>query len=336
METKERAVGIIGLGDMGKVIASNLMETGWQAVLYNRTREKAVYFKESLPHELQERARVAANMDDLFGLLRRRPGDNAILWAMLPGGGPTSTLLSSLVSTGHLRKGDTVIDGANTDYNVTLAINRLMASSSVSYLDVGFGGGPEAARKRAARLMVGGDRAAYEEVAWVFDSVAGLGNYGLVGGPGAGQAMKAVTNAMFYFLLPGVAETCLFMQELADKNGGELAVDMKEALRLASKIPHITYEAMEAGSEAFMYSIREEGAAPRLQLKLRAPEGQAGELPGAVSDPKVSEQVTRLLSDAEALGIRLPVFRAVFDRYDQLTPGEKQLYAAIKRRITGH
>ena len=34
-------VGFIGLGIMGKPMARNLMEAGYDLVLYNRTREKA-------------------------------------------------------------------------------------------------------------------------------------------------------------------------------------------------------------------------------------------------------------------------------------------------------
>lgn len=318
MKTKDQEVidvGVIGAGGMmGGIVARNLLDGGACTVLYDTDREKCAGFRAGLDARLQSRARIADSTSDLFAKLRRSDGDeaqsNAVIWMMIPGGKITNDFVGHLCTL--VEKGDIIIDAANTTDTASIANHNALAGRGAFYLDVGFGGGPNAARNQNAVLMVGGNETAYEKVEDVFRMVAGEGNYGFVGGPGAGQAAKGVTNTKFYADLVLIAEMYSSIQAVGEE--GRIDIRLNEMYRLASRIPHITYEAMEAGADALIN----------------------GEIPKDAPAPKISDQVKAMVERMKKLGVSLPAIEAVLDVYPDLPRDERGLYSAIKRRITGH
>ena len=80
-------VGFIGLGIMGKPMAQNLMQAGYELVLYNRTREKAEELAEDGGAEVAADPReVAENSEIIVTMLPDSPdvrdvvvGDGGVL-----------------------------------------------------------------------------------------------------------------------------------------------------------------------------------------------------------------------------------------------------------------
>src|SRR5918997_3398793 len=67
-------VGFIGLGIMGKPMARNLMQAGYELVLYNRTREKAEELAEDGGAEVADDPReVAQNSEIIVTMLPDSP-----------------------------------------------------------------------------------------------------------------------------------------------------------------------------------------------------------------------------------------------------------------------
>jgi 6-phosphogluconate dehydrogenase (decarboxylating) len=229
---------------------------------------------------------------------------------MIPGGKVTNDFVGHLCTL--VEKGDIIIDAANAGYADSIANHNALAGRGASYLDVGFGGGPNAARNQNAILMIGGSETAYEEVEDVFRVVAGEGNYGFVGGPGAGQAMKGATNTKFYADLVLIAEMYKLIQTISEESG--MDIHLNETYRLASRIPHITYEAMKAGADALIN----------------------GEIPEDAPALKISDQVKAMVERAKKLGVPLPGMEAVLNEYPNVPLDERRLIKATKLKITGH
>ncbi len=307
-------VGIVGMGDMGSAVANNLIRSDMHAVLYNRTHEKCVGFKARLDAQAQPKVEIAGSTEELFvrlrALNRGSKQANSVVWAMLPAGAMDEFILGI---RGSAMVGDILIDGANSTYSAAVENYEYLAGVGVHYLDVGFAGGPTDARNRTARLLVGGEEKAYRAVESVFKAVAGKGHYGLVGGPGAGQLIKGITNAAFYAKLAIDAEMYAYMSEICSMTR-TLGVNQEETCRLVSEIPHLTYESMKAGADAMLN----------------------GKLPDGVPTLKVSEQVKETIEEAMMSGMAMHATESVLDRYDDLSAVAKRFYAAMKHAITGH
>jgi len=303
MAAASKAIGLIGLGNMGGKIAEKLYNDGYSLVLYNKTKDEYV------PFDGRERTDISSDLKD-FAKRLRASKDAAIVWIMVPGGAATNTLVAELSML--LGKGDIVIDGSNSVYQDSVANHDKLKAKGIFYLDVGCGGGPEDLLN-GVTLMVGGERTAFERVEDILRIVAGNGAYGYLGKSGSGHMAKLVHNIVFYGIFPVYVEGTELLLSMKSRNyGGDF--DVNEALRLLEKSPPINTGIMKAVSTAV----------------------RAGRLPDSPPQMTVSEIVKHGIENADRLGVHLTITSAVLSKYASMSEESRKIYSAAKRIITSH
>ena len=185
-------LGFIGLGRMGANMVRRLLRDGHEIVVYNRTPEKTREI-------VGEGAIGAFSIEELVGKLAAPRA----VWIMVPAGDATEAQIVELLE--HLRPGDTIVDGGNTNFHDDQRRHPDLASKGIRYVDAGVSGGIWGLQVGYC-LMVGGDPEAVEPLVPLFTTLAPPDGYRHVGGPGAGHYVKMVHNGIEYGLMQAYAE----------------------------------------------------------------------------------------------------------------------------------
>ena len=102
------------------------------------------------------------------------------------------------------REGQTVIDLSTAAASSTTRLSALFRKRGVQFIDAGISGGAAAAGKGTLTLMVGGDAAAIDAMAWVFKPIAAKVLH--MGKSGAGHTTKLLNNFLNAVSLAATAE----------------------------------------------------------------------------------------------------------------------------------
>ena len=187
-------IGMIGLGKMGANMATRLTQAGHRVVAFDRSAEAVARAVEG---------GVVAS-DSIEALARALKAPRAV-WVMVPSGDPTEQTILALGAV--LSKGDTVIDGGNSNYKDSVRRGLLLQEKGIHFVDCGTSGGVWGL-KEGYSMMVGGDDEAVNRLRPIFEALAPgkeLG-WGHVGPTGAGHFVKMVHNGIEYGLMQAFAE----------------------------------------------------------------------------------------------------------------------------------
>jgi 6-phosphogluconate dehydrogenase len=193
-------LGIIGLGKMGANMAERLLLGGHRVVGYDPDPSAV--------------ARVAANggakADSLAALAQKLTPPRAF-WIMVPSGAPVDQTLEALVP--HCQRGDTFIDGGNSNYKDSQRRAAAMTARGFEFVDVGTSGGIWGL-KEGYSMMVGGSKPAVDRLRPIFETLAPgpQQGWGHVGPSGAGHFVKMVHNGIEYGLMQAYAEGFSILQ----------------------------------------------------------------------------------------------------------------------------
>jgi 6-phosphogluconate dehydrogenase len=213
----EHAVGMVGLGVMGRNLALNIEEKGFSVAAYDAWPQAVERF------EAEARGKNVAAVRDLpaFVASLRRPRRVVLL---VKAGEVTDKTIAALRPL--LEPGDILVDGGNEYYKVTERREADLAPSGVRFFGMGVSGGEEGAR-HGPSLMPGGDKAAYEELAPVLTKVAARAHDGpcvtYVGPGGAGHFVKMVHNGIEYGDMQLIAEAYAMLKRVGGLSNAELA-----------------------------------------------------------------------------------------------------------------
>jgi 6-phosphogluconate dehydrogenase len=201
--------GMIGLGRMGANMARRLMRGGHELVVFDRSSAAV----ESLAKE------GATGASSLRELVQKLAPPRAIC-LMLPAA-YVDTSIDELVPL--LARGDTLIDGGNSNHIDDIARARRLESDAIHYVDMGTSGGVWGL-ERGYCLMIGGEPEVVRRLDPIFASLApGEGQIGKTPGrtpgkgtaergylhcgpAGAGHFVKMVHNGIEYGLMAAYAE----------------------------------------------------------------------------------------------------------------------------------
>jgi 6-phosphogluconate dehydrogenase len=226
-------LGVIGLGRMGRIVATRVLDAGHDVVAYD-VDETAVA---GIADAGGEPADSIPDLVDRLGARRR-------IWLMVPAGDPVDAALGEL--DGHLDGEDVVVDGGNSHFEDSV---RRAGATDAAYLDCGTSGGPASA-ERGFSLMIGGPTWAYETLEPVFDAVAtGSDGHARLGPSGAGHYVKMVHNGVEYALMQAYGEGFELLAE------GRYDLDLEAVARTWNNGAVIRSWLLDLCEEAF----REEG-----------------------------------------------------------------------------
>ncbi|MBF0219723.1 MAG: decarboxylating 6-phosphogluconate dehydrogenase [Gammaproteobacteria bacterium] len=189
-------LAIIGLGRMGANMARRLSRAGHEVVAYNRTQAVT----EALAAE-ESHITVATSLADALGKLELP----RVVWLMLPHQILDNTI-AELQQQG-LVKGDLVIDGGNSNFNLSMARGKALQEAGIEFVDVGTSGGVWGL-ENGYSMMVGGSATAVERLTPALQSLAPTPEtgWGHVGPVGSGHFTKMVHNGIEYGMMQAYAE----------------------------------------------------------------------------------------------------------------------------------
>jgi 6-phosphogluconate dehydrogenase len=186
--------GFVGLGRMGANMARRLMAGGHRVVVGNRSPEPV----EQLAAEGAIPARSRAELAELLTAPR-------VVWTVLPAGAPTEEAVTELGDL--LRRGDVVVDAANSYYRDSMRRAESLAARGIHFVDAGTSGGIWG-RENGYSMSVGGSAEAFAIVRPLVETLAPAldRGWGYVGPSGAGHFVKMVHNGIEYGMMQAYAE----------------------------------------------------------------------------------------------------------------------------------
>jgi 3-hydroxyisobutyrate dehydrogenase len=183
-------VGFIGLGTMGRHMATNLARAGHELTVHDLQREAAARYLAAAAWGENPR-KVAEASEVVFTSL---PGPSEVEAVALGGNG----LVEGMTA------GKVYVDLSTNDPSLVRRIHQAFALQGAHVLDAPVSGGPRGAETRKLALWVGGDEAVFQKVKPVLDAIGDQAYH--VGPIGAGSVAKLVHNCAGYVLQTALAE----------------------------------------------------------------------------------------------------------------------------------
>ena len=184
-------IGFIGLGIMGKPMASYLIDAGYELVVHNRNRDAVDELVGKGAAEAHSGKEVAEQSDILITMLPDSPDVESV--ALGEGG---------IIEGAH--EGLIFVDMSTIAPSVTTQVGEALAKKGVQSLDAPVSGGDIGAQNATLSIMVGGDEDTFNTVKPLFDI---MGQSAILCGPlGAGQTVKACNQILVAVTIAGVSE----------------------------------------------------------------------------------------------------------------------------------
>lgn len=209
-------VAVIGMAVMGKNLALNIADHGFDTVIYNRSAEVAEAVITEFKHP-----RLFAEAT-LEGLVQNLKTPRKII-LMVKAGKPVDQLMESLAPL--LSAGDILVDAGNSFYTDSIRREAAYKALGFNFVGMGVSGGEEGARKGPA-IMPGGDPVAHEALKPILEAIAAVAEgeacTTYIGSDGAGHYVKMVHNGIEYGDMQLIAESYDVLKTIGKKSNADL------------------------------------------------------------------------------------------------------------------
>jgi 6-phosphogluconate dehydrogenase len=294
-------IAIIGLGKMGYQFVEKLVAAGIEVIASDRDQ--------TLMSAAQDiGAMPASSREDIVSIFA---AEDPIVWLMIPAGAVEDEVLAWQPL---LTRNSILIDGGNSNFNLSKKRADLLSPQGVSFLDVGTSGGILGATNGFS-MMVGGSEDAYKTITPILDALSRpSGTHNYFGPSGSGHYVKMVHNAIEYGLMESLAEGYHMLKE-----GPYKEINLSNVA-----------EVWQHGSivESLLNGLAE-------QVLIENPNLDG--INGVVAE---SGEAAWTLEVAKQLGIAMPVTQAAFDVRVNSQKGQisyaTKLLAALRNKFGGH
>ena len=184
-------IGFIGIGTMGGHMAFNLCKAGFDVTVNDLKRELA-----------DRHIAAGAQWADSVKQIAQ---ESEVVMTSLPG--PKEVQDVALRPDGLLNNmtpGSVWFDLSTNSVTVVRALHAEFAKKNLPMLDAPVSGGPGGAKSGKMALLVGGERAVFDQYRKVLDAIGDQILY--IGASGAGTVAKLVHNCAGYAVLAAIAE----------------------------------------------------------------------------------------------------------------------------------
>lgn len=267
-----KKIGFVGTGVMGSSMVLNLIKHGYELSVYNRTKSKAEACIAAGAKWCDTVAECAKDKDVVITIVGFPKdveevyfGENGILNAA--------------------KKGAYVIDMTTTSPMLSEKIYKTAAEKGIYALDAPVSGGDTGARNGTLAIMVGGDKAAFDECMPVFEAMGT--NIRYEGKAGNGQHVKMANQIAIAGAVSGVAEAVRYAMAMG--------VDVDTMLDTISNGAAGSWQMSNNGTK-----MAKDDYAPGFYIK------------HFIKDMKIA------IECADAKGVTLDVLKKVCDEYVQL------------------
>lgn len=206
-----KPVGFIGLGIMGRGMARNLIQAGFELRVWNRTASRIDELVDAEAVAADSPAELASQCDIIIVCVSDTPDVQAVIL------GENGVIHSA-------RSGALVIDTSTISPRATREIAERLSERELHMLDAPISGGSEGAAKGTLSIMVGGESDQVERAMPAFRAMGEKITH--VGGAGTGQMVKLINQILVVGNALAMSEALLFAQ------AGDL--DMEKALAAVS------------------------------------------------------------------------------------------------------
>ncbi len=189
-------LAMIGLGKMGANMVRRLVGDGHELIVFNRSPDTGITLSKELDNVIP-----VSNLDDLIKAL----APPRIIWLMVPHQ-VVDQSIADLLNAG-MSKGDVLIDGGNSNFNLSQQRAAELQQSDIHFVDSGTSGGVWGL-ENGYSIMVGGSDEAVAIIRPILESLAPAKDkgWGHVGPAGAGHYVKMVHNGIEYGMMQAFAE----------------------------------------------------------------------------------------------------------------------------------
>jgi 3-hydroxyisobutyrate dehydrogenase len=191
----ETRIGWIGTGVMGGSMCGHLLDAGFAATVYNRSKQKAEKLLAAGADWAHSPKAVAEASDVIFAIVGY-PADVQSVFL-----GPDGVLAGC-------KPGNIVVDMTTSEPKLAVEIARAAAELDVHSIDAPVSGGDVGAREARLSIMIGGDKQAVEALEPCWQAMGKTIVH--QGGPGAGQHTKMVNQVLIASGMIGVCEGLLY------------------------------------------------------------------------------------------------------------------------------
>lgn len=206
-------IGFIGLGIMGRPMARNLIKAGYELVVHSRSRgpvddlvnESSAATAANSPREVAEQAKIVVTM------LPDSPDVHAVVF------GEDGLL-------GAMGQGSLLIDMSTIAPATAIEVEAALREKGAGAVDAPVSGGEPGAINAALSIMAGGSEADFERAKPLFEALGKTIVH--VGGPGAGQTVKACNQIVVAVIYAAVSEALVL--------GSKAGVDPAKVVQVLS------------------------------------------------------------------------------------------------------
>jgi 2-hydroxy-3-oxopropionate reductase len=184
-------VGFVGLGIMGKPMATNLMDAGYKLTVHNRSPEKALELGEAGASVANSPKELAENTDIIITMLPDSPQVSEVV------AGEEGVLEG-------ITEGSLIVDMSTISPVVTEELSEAVKEKGASMLDAPVSGGDVGAIEGTLSIMVGGEEADFHRAKPLFEAMGKTITH--VGPVGAGQVTKAANQVVVALTIEAVCE----------------------------------------------------------------------------------------------------------------------------------
>ena len=211
MVTEIKKVGFVGLGIMGKPMARNLLEAGFELKVHSRSRPPVDELASEGATAADSPGACASGMDAIVTMLPDSPDSEAVIL------GDNGVLSGASV-------GATIIDMSSIAPAFSQTIAAACEAKGVDALDAPVSGGEPGAIAGQLAIMVGGQQDAFDRCQPIFEAVGK--SHVLCGGYGAGNTTKLANQIIVAANIEAVSEALVLVRKAGlDPN------DVFEAIR---------------------------------------------------------------------------------------------------------
>ncbi len=207
MENKQYALGMIGLGTMGRNLLLNMVDHGYAVSGFDRDPQQVAILNEQGDEDFIK------GFNGIHDFVQSLKSPRAIMM-LVPAGKIVDDVITELLPL--LDGGDMIIDGGNSHFTDTDRRASYLENKGFHFFGMGISGGEDGARKGPS-MMPGGDQQAYQRVKEMLEDISahvkGEPCVTYLGPGAAGHYVKMVHNGIEYALMQLIAETYQLLKQ---------------------------------------------------------------------------------------------------------------------------
>jgi 6-phosphogluconate dehydrogenase len=232
----EMAIGMVGLGVMGRNLSLNIEEKGFSVAAWDAWPEPVDSFVAAA------KGKQIEGFHELADFVKSLRKPRRIIMLVKAGDVVDKTIARLLPL---LEPGDLLVDAGNEYFKNTERRTKELAEKGIRYFGMGVSGGELGAR-HGPSMMPGGDKAGYEELAPILTKIAAQHPDGpcvtYIGPGGSGHYVKMVHNGIEYGDMQLIAEAYDALKTLGGLSNAEIAdvFDAWNKVELKSYLVEIT------------------------------------------------------------------------------------------------